>query len=50
MYFGGMTVEVRCCNYFLMTGRKRPCEAGKGCKVRKEGGREKRKAMTVKKG
>lgn len=47
-YFGGRWETVKCCNYFLITGQRRPCPAGKGCIVRCDGGRSKRKAMTIK--
>lgn len=27
-YYGGKAETVKCCNYYLITGRRRPCEAG----------------------
>lgn len=48
-YYGGKTVVVKCCNYYLITGKRRPCEAGEFCTVRRDSGQTRRKAMTVKK-
>lgn len=39
-YFGGKQAYVKCCNYYLVTGNRRPCEAGEGCIVRKDGRRQ----------
>ena len=47
-YFGGRWESVKCCNYFLITGQRRPCPTGKECIVRLDGERPTRKAMTIK--
>lgn len=47
-YFGGRWETVKCCNYFLITGQRRPCPTGKDCVVRKDGERTSRRAMTIK--
>lgn len=39
--FAGYGVDLYGCEYFLITGQRRPCPAGKGCTV-------KRKAQTTK--
>lgn len=46
-YYGGKQQAVRSCNYFLMTGKRRPCDPGEGCTVREDGRMKKRKAMTI---
>ena len=38
-YHGGKAEAVKCCNYYLITGIRRPCEAGHGCTVRQDGRR-----------
>lgn len=48
MYYGGWTQEVCCCNYFLITGKRRPCEMGAGCTVREDRKQVQRKAMKIK--
>lgn len=48
LYYGGRWESVKTCNYFLITGLRRPCEAGEGCTVREDGTRVRRKAMTIK--
>ena len=35
-YFGGYNRFSACCNYFLITGKRRPCPTGKECIVRSE--------------
>ena len=40
-YFGGKQEYVKSCNYYLITGTRRPCDAGAGCTVRKDGTRRK---------
>lgn len=47
-YHGGKTENVKCCNYFLITGKRRPCEAGENCTVRCDGSQIRRKAMKIK--
>lgn len=47
-YFGGRWEVTKCCNYFLITGERRPCQSGEACIVRKDGERSARRAMTVK--
>jgi hypothetical protein len=47
-YYGGKTHSVKCCNYYLITGIRRPCPMGEGCVVRAELGASRRKAMRVK--
>lgn len=37
----GRTYELKCCNYILDTGRKRPCPPGKDCTVKEIGDRKK---------
>ena len=35
IYLGGENRnDLKCCNYFLRTDKRRPCPAGKGCTVR----------------
>ena len=46
-YCGGKTEYVKCCNYYLITGKRRPCEAGDGCTVRLDVTKVRRKAMKV---
>lgn len=36
-FFGGKAEAVKCCNYYLITGKRRPCDVGAGCTVRKDG-------------
>lgn len=33
-FFSGGFEGVRLCNYYLMTGKRRPCPAGVGCTVK----------------
>lgn len=33
-YFHGRFDETCCCNYLLMTGKRRPCPPGAGCTVK----------------
>ena len=40
-FFGGKQEYVKSCNYYLITGNRRPCDAGEGCTVRKDGKRRK---------
>lgn len=47
-FYGGWTLEVCCCNYFLITGKRRPCETGAGCTVREDRKQVQRKAMKIK--
>lgn len=35
-YYGGYNRFSACCNYFLITGKRRPCPTGKECIVRSE--------------
>lgn len=49
IYFGGRWETVKCCNYFLITGKRRPCPVGKDCVVREDGKNTNRRAMTIKK-
>lgn len=46
-YFGGRWETVKCCNYYLLTDHRRPCPAGKGCTVRRDGECSRRKAASV---
>lgn len=46
-FYGGKTEYVTCCNYFLITGKRRPCEIGENCTVWIDGKQNRRKAMTV---
>lgn len=48
-FFGGKARAVRCCNYYLITGNRRPCDGGEECTVRKDGSRPGRKPVTLKK-
>lgn len=48
LYYGGRYASSRCCNYCLITGKRRPCEAGEGCNVRRDGKGNGRKPMTIK--
>lgn len=47
-FYGGWTKEVSCCNYFLITGKRRLCETGAGCTVREDRNQVRRKAMKIK--
>ena len=47
-YYGGKTEYVKSCNYYLITGKRRPCEAGGNCTVRQDGTRTCRNPMKVK--
>ena len=47
-YYGGKAKAVKCCNYYLVTGVRRPCDAGAGCTVRKDGTQTHRKPARVK--
>ena len=46
-YFGGRWENVKCCDYYLITGKRRPCPAGKECIVRSERKSSRKKAMAV---
>ena len=46
-YYGGKQQTVRSCNYFLMTGKRRPSEAGEGCTVRMESAMNKKKPLRI---
>lgn len=46
-FFEGRWETSKCCNYFLLTGQRRPCPAGAGCTVRKDGKSGRKKAMTI---
>ena len=49
VYSSGITgLNMRCCNYYLATGQRRPCPPGKGCtvKVGREVKRRKKKGAT----
>ena len=35
IYRGGQSGYLKCCNYYLITDKRRPCPAGEGCTVRK---------------
>ena len=48
-FYGGRWETAKCCNYFLITGKRRPCPPGKDCIVRKGKESTRRKAMTVSK-
>lgn len=45
-FFGGRWETSKCCNYYLITGIRRPCPPGRGCTVRAGKGSTRRKAMT----
>ena len=48
VYSGAITgLSVRCCNYFLATGKRRPCPPGEGCtvKVGREGKRRRKRVQ-----
>lgn len=47
-YYGGKAETVKCCNYYLITGVRRPCDAGNACTVRKDGTQDKRKPVRLK--
>ena len=47
-YFGGRWKYSQCCNYYLITNKRRPCPPGDLCIVRKDGTRDSRKAMVIK--
>ena len=47
-YYGGKAKSVKCCNYFLITGRRRPCETGDVCTVRLDSKKARRKSMKIK--
>lgn len=34
IYYVVASYEVLCCNYYLITGKRRPCDPGTGCTVR----------------
>ena len=42
-YHQGYNRFSACCNYFLITGQRRPCPTGKDCTVRKDGKPDNRK-------
>ena len=48
-FYGGRWATTKCCNYFLITGQRRPCPPGKECTVRIGKESTRRKAMTVNK-
>lgn len=35
IYRGGQSGLIKCCNYYLITNKRRPCPAGDGCTVRR---------------
>lgn len=41
-YHGGYNRYSACCNYYLITGHRRPCPAGAGCTVRSATGNKQR--------
>lgn len=47
-FYGGKARAVKCCNYYLITGKRRPCDVGDDCTVRKDG-KNTRKAPTTSK-
>jgi hypothetical protein len=47
-YHGGKAESVKCCNYYLITGKCRPCDAGEGCTVRMDSNQVRRKPLRVK--
>ncbi len=47
-YYGGKAESVKCCNYYLITGRRRPCEMGEDCIVRMESSEVRRKSVKIK--
>ena len=47
-FFGGKAESVKCCNYYLITGKRRPCEPGEGCTVRQDGTHSQRKSLNIK--
>lgn len=46
-YCGGKTEYVKSCNYYLITGKRRPCEAGEGCTVKLDSMKARRKPLKV---
>ena len=36
IYFGWVNSYMGCCNYYLMTDKRRPCPPGKGCTVKEK--------------
>lgn len=44
-YHGGKTEYVKSCNYYLITGNRRPCDAGENCTVRRDGSRGRRNPL-----
>lgn len=48
-FFGGRWETSKCCNYYLLTGQRRPSPAGDACTVRRDKESVRRKAMTVNK-
>ena len=48
-YFGGKAESVKSCNFYLITGIRRPCDAGESCTVRKDGAQSRRKPASIKK-
>lgn len=47
-FFSGGFEGVRLCNYYLMTGKRRPCPAGVGCTVKLDK-KKRRNSLTVSK-
>lgn len=47
-YYGGKTEYVKSCNYYLITGNRRPCEAGENCTVRQDGSTDRRNPVRIK--
>ena len=48
LVFGGPE-SVKSCNFYLITGIRRPCDAGESCTVRKDGAQSRRKPASIKK-
>lgn len=46
-YYGGKTEYVKSCNYYLITGNRRPCDVGCGCTVRMDSVNVRRKSLKV---
>ena len=48
VYCGGKTEYVKSCNYYLITGNRRPCDIGEGCTVRLDRCNVRRTPMRIK--
>lgn len=46
-YWGGMTKYVKSCNYYLITGQRRPCDCGENCTVRRDSSNVRRKSLHI---